>query len=189
MLRAPLLWWFSWERGVYCLRVLFWRQAKASEFSTSQKWPPRDHSLQCLMGNTGSLSFLSFSFLLLWDMECNVHIKISNGANTEMNYFKSAINRTSYPKSWIWWPILFFLLFSIPVLKFVVFKERVLLPSSTHFSQYISKPNVLYTFRALLSTGISLQSRLHFLSLFSFHWYVVQFRTKSSLLYLTSPAY
>ena len=56
MLRAPLLTsWSSWERGVYCFRVLFWRQTKASEFSTSQKCPPRECSTQCLMGNTGSL--------------------------------------------------------------------------------------------------------------------------------------
>ena len=56
MLRAPqLLFWFSWERGINCFRVLFWWQTKASEFSTSQKWPPRDRSVQCLMGNTGSL--------------------------------------------------------------------------------------------------------------------------------------
>ena len=49
------LFWLSWEWGVYCLWVLFWRQTKASEFSTSQKWPPRDHSMPCLMGNTGAL--------------------------------------------------------------------------------------------------------------------------------------
>ena len=51
-----LLFWFSPERGVYCFRVLFWWQTKASEFSTSQKWLPRDRSVQCSMGNTGSLS-------------------------------------------------------------------------------------------------------------------------------------
>ena len=60
MLRAPLLLvWFSQEQGVYCLPVLFWQQTKASEFSTSQKWPPRDRSMQCLMGTTGSLSYIS----------------------------------------------------------------------------------------------------------------------------------
>ena len=37
-------------------QVLFWWQTKASEFSTSQKWLPRDRSVQCLMGNTGSLN-------------------------------------------------------------------------------------------------------------------------------------
>jgi len=57
MLCAPLLlFWFSRERGVYCFRVLFWRQTEESpEFSTSQKWSPRDRSVQCLMGNTESL--------------------------------------------------------------------------------------------------------------------------------------
>ena len=35
--------------------VLLWRQTKASEFPTSQKWRQRDCSMQCLVGNTGSL--------------------------------------------------------------------------------------------------------------------------------------
>ena len=56
MLRAPLL--FSREQDVYYLRVVFWRQAKASEFSTSQKWLPRDRSVQCLMGYIASLKGL-----------------------------------------------------------------------------------------------------------------------------------
>ena len=52
-----LLFWFSRERGVHCYeRVLFWPQTKASEFSTSQKWPTRDRSVQCSMGSTGSLN-------------------------------------------------------------------------------------------------------------------------------------
>ena len=57
MLYAPLLlFWFSWERGVYWFLVLFELQTmEASEFSTSQKWPPSSHSAQYLMGNTGSL--------------------------------------------------------------------------------------------------------------------------------------
>ena len=38
MLHVPLLFsWFSREQGVYCIRVEFWRQTKASEFSASQK--------------------------------------------------------------------------------------------------------------------------------------------------------
>ena len=38
MLRVPLLFsWFSREQGVYCIRVEFWRQTKASELSASQK--------------------------------------------------------------------------------------------------------------------------------------------------------
>ena len=40
-----LLSWFLQEQGIYCLRVLFWRQTNTSEFSTSQKWPPRDRSV------------------------------------------------------------------------------------------------------------------------------------------------
>ena len=45
-----------WPLRLYCFLVLFWRQTKeSSEFSTSQKWPPRDSSVQCLLGNTGSL--------------------------------------------------------------------------------------------------------------------------------------
>ena len=63
MLRARLLLFCSRERGVYCLRVLFWPQAKTSEFSTSQKWPPRDHSVQCLMGNAG---FLTTKLKIIW---------------------------------------------------------------------------------------------------------------------------
>ena len=56
MLRMTLLFfWFSQERGVYCFRVLFWRQTKASKFSTSQKWPPKDRSVHWLMGNAYGL--------------------------------------------------------------------------------------------------------------------------------------
>ena len=52
MLRVPLLlFWYSRERGVYCLRVLLWRQKKGSEFSTSQKCPPRDRSVQSWVFN------------------------------------------------------------------------------------------------------------------------------------------
>ena len=54
---TPLLFCFSQLRGLYCFRVLFWRQTKEpSEFSTSQKWSSRDGSMQCLMDNTGSCS-------------------------------------------------------------------------------------------------------------------------------------
>ena len=35
---------------------------KPQNFATSQKWPPRDCSVQCLMGNTGSLT-LTLNFI------------------------------------------------------------------------------------------------------------------------------
>jgi len=65
ILRAPLscLFGFSWECSIYCFQVLFWRQPKeSSECSTSQKWLPRDRSIQCLMGNTGSAASMQFFF-------------------------------------------------------------------------------------------------------------------------------
>ena len=66
MLCAPLLlFWFSRETGVYCLRVLFWQQTKASEFSTSLKWPPRDRSVQCLVGYTGSFNSPLYFYCVL----------------------------------------------------------------------------------------------------------------------------
>ena len=73
MLWAPLLlFWFSRERGDYCLRVLFWWQTKASEFSASQKWPPTDHNVQCFMDNTGSLKKCHTvkEYLIRYDSSC-----------------------------------------------------------------------------------------------------------------------
>ena len=43
------------EASIVIKRVLFWPQTKASEFSTLQKWSPRNRSVQCSVGNTGSL--------------------------------------------------------------------------------------------------------------------------------------
>ena len=47
---------FTRARRPLLLKSSILATKKASEFSTSQKWPPRDRSVQCSMGNTGSLS-------------------------------------------------------------------------------------------------------------------------------------
>ena len=53
-LRTSVIVLFSRTPGVYCLRLLFWRQTEAWENWTSKKWPLRDRSVQCFAGNTGS---------------------------------------------------------------------------------------------------------------------------------------
>ena len=51
---------------MYCFLVLFALQTiELSEFSTSQKWPPSYHSVQCLMNNTGSLKGFRVLFYFL----------------------------------------------------------------------------------------------------------------------------
>ena len=94
----PLLFWFSRERSIHCYySVLFWPQTKASEVSTWQKFPPRDRSMQCSMGNTGPLNLqihTRTNNLILALQKMLIH--------TKQNFFKFSFFMFNTTTHW-WW--------------------------------------------------------------------------------------